>query len=73
MAEELVDHEIVRQGSAVDRDERTIAPCAGVVDESCSQLLARPGFALQQHAGIEAGGALHHFDQAQELRRFADE
>ena len=61
LAKELPHHEVVRQGSAVDRDERTIAPCAGVVDESCSQLLARPGFALQQHAGIEAGGALSSF------------
>src|SRR5690606_23122651 len=57
VAEQLADHELLRQRRAVDRNEGLAAPRRAVVQRPGDQLLAGAGLALDQHrrvAGAEA-------------------
>ncbi len=52
MAEQFGFHQGFGEGPAVDRDKRSVAPRAEVVDMPGHQFLAGAGFADDQHAGF---------------------
>ena len=55
MAEQFVFDQMVRQGAAIDRDERLVGALALVVDGAGSQFLAAAGFAADEYGGVIAG------------------
>ena len=55
VAEEFGFDEFMRNGPAVDRDERFFGAGAGVVDVQGQHFLARAGFAGQEHGGVGPG------------------
>ncbi len=59
VAEELALEQRVGERGAVDGDEGSLAPVRGVVDRAGDQLLAGPGLAADQHAGVARGDLLH--------------
>ena len=62
-SEQLRFEQLLRQGRAVDRDERTAAPRRAAVDEPGHDFLAGPRLALQagrRFGGGDARGALQH-------------
>src|SRR5262249_10823441 len=57
VAKQLAFEERLGDGRAVERNERTVAPGAAVVDRSRDQFLARPAFAADQDRGRGPGDA----------------
>ena len=79
MAEQFALDEVLRQGAAIDGDERHVGPRALVVDGAGDQLLAGAGFAEDQHGriggsdlGDELPNALHGAVCADQLGRAFD-
>jgi hypothetical protein len=59
MAEELALEQRLRQGGAVDGDERSVRAWARAMDAARDELLAGAGLTLDQHGDRGAGRALH--------------
>src|SRR6266851_2403416 len=73
MAEQLALDQAIGQRAAVDGDEWKIPARAQVVDGARDQLLAGPGFALEENRRVTTGKALCQFKYVQERGRMPDE
>ena len=68
--EELVLQELVRDGGAVDADERSVTPGAQVMEGASEELFSRAALAEQQHRRVRGGGPLKrpaHLEQRRVL------
>src|SRR6266496_179213 len=72
MAEQFAFHQVVRQRAAVDGDEWKIPTRTQVVDCPRDQLLACPGFALEEDRGVTTGKTPCQFKDVQERGRLPD-
>ena len=62
MAEQLGLDQLLRQGRAVDEDERLVRAQTVPVDQAGDELLAGAAFALDQHGHVAARDLLRHLD-----------
>src|SRR5882724_11074557 len=63
MTKKFTLHEFRRDGAAIYRHKRTVAPRTGLMNEFCHQLLAGPGFSADVDGGLAASDASDHFAQ----------
>ena len=73
MPEQFVLDQVLWNRTAVDRDERAVAPRPAVVDRAGRQLLAGTGLALDEDRRIRVGDALDQSHRLQKCRRLADQ
>ena len=62
MAEELALEEVLRDGGAVDGDERLLVALAVGVDGPGNEFLAAPTLTGDQHRGVAHGNTANHFE-----------
>ncbi len=55
MAKQLAGAQFLAQPAAIDREERTVAAYAQLMNSTGDQLLARTCFSLDQHGGLDSG------------------
>ncbi len=73
VAEQLALDQFGGNGCGVDRDERSIAPTAQLVDRLCDQFLAGAGFAEDQHGQVVAQHTRDHAVDRLHRRTAADQ
>ena len=73
MAEELSFEERLRDGGAVDGDERPLPAPSRLVDDPRGQLLARAALAGNKDGGVRVADLLEHGPDASDRRRLAHE
>jgi len=61
MTKKFTLHEFRRDGAAIYRHKRTVAPRTGLMNEFCHQLLAGPGFSADVDGGMAASDASESF------------
>src|SRR5262249_43178238 len=71
--EQVALHQSIGNRRAVQRDERSIAPGARIVDGPRDQLLARAALAADADVGVTGGDFLDTREQLEQLRRAADD
>ena len=60
MSEQFAFQQFCRDSTAIDWNERPLAPLGMVVQVTRDHLLAGTGFAEDQHAGLRISDLLHH-------------
>ena len=64
VAEELAFEQVLRDGAAIDRDERTLGAVAQSVDCASDELFSRPAIAPHENAGVGARNPAHRLEYA---------
>ena len=63
----------IRNGRAVDGDERTVGARAAIVEGAGAQLLAGAAFTFEQHGGVGGGGTINGGHDLAQRRRVAND
>src|SRR5262245_27326329 len=71
MPKEFIFHEVVRQGTTVDRDKCFALARTAIMDRPCHQLFTRARLALKQDGGIRGGHPPKAFHDPQKWLAFS--
>src|SRR5262245_18073476 len=73
MPEQLGLQQRIRDGGAIDFDERHLTLCASIVHGTCNQLFAGSGFADDENGALRSCDAVDSVDDGRHRRTVSDD